>query len=161
MMNQNMSTMNNDKMMQNMNMGNGMNSMMSSGANSMMNSSMNSMMSSNMNSQMNSMNMNQGMMGMMGQGMNYNIMPKFRRDSSFILNINSPIIVPDHEHPLIFCFVKERQANLKSWICNKCKLEIKNEQMIPSFYCTFCGYDLCQLCVGKYQLNELKVFVYG
>ena len=86
------------------------------------------------------------------------MIPNFRRDSSFILNINSPIIVPDHEHPLIFCFVKEREALSKSWICNKCKLEIKKEQMIPTFYCTFCGYDLCQLCVGKYQLNDLKVF---
>ena len=117
-MNQNQSILNNDKMMQNMNMGNGMNSMMSSGANSMMNSNMNSMMSSNMNSQMNNMNMSQGMMGqgmmgMMGQYMNFNN-PNFLRDSSFILNINSPIIVPDHEHPLIFCLVNERPANANS-----------------------------------------------
>jgi hypothetical protein len=108
--------MNNDKMMQNMNMGSmnsmmssGPSSMMSSGPNSMMSSGPNSMMSSGMNSQMNSMNMNQGMMGHINC-----VMSNIKRESRFILNINSPIIVPDHEHPLIFCLVIQRNAWAKS-----------------------------------------------
>ena len=140
-------------------------SMMSSGMNSqmqsmnmnqgMMGSGMNSMMSSGMNSQSQNMIMNQGMMGMGGLNMNC-VMANIKRDNSFIFNINSPIIVPEHDHPLIFCLVNERNLNIKSWICNKCKSEFNSS--IPSFYCTFCCYDLCESCVGKYQLNELKVF---
>jgi len=84
------------------------------------------------------------------------MMANIKRDNSFIFNINSPIIVPDHDYPLIFCLVNERNLNVKSWICNKCKSESNNS--IPSFYCIFCCYDLCESCIGKYQLNELKVF---
>ena len=118
--------MNNDKMMQNKNqsmMNSCMNSLMMSNGMNSQNQSMNMnqliiMMSSGMNSQRQNMNMNQGIMGKGWQNMN--LMANIKRNYSFILNINSQIIVPDHEHPLIFCFVNERNIQFKPWICNKC-----------------------------------------
>ena len=63
--------------------------------------------------------------------------------------INFPIKIDIHEHPLILC-ICQRQCE---WFCVFCSTSYKNT---PSFYCTYCDYDLCQKCLGEYRLNQVK-----
>ena len=60
-----------------------------------------------------------------------------------------------HEHPLIFCFALHRRKKCDGWTCNKCSKDFPNT--MPSFYCSFCDYDLCQYCIGSYQLSQFKL----
>ena len=69
------------------------------------------------------------------------------------LLINYPILVTAHEHPLLLCTCKR---NNKGWSCDECKLSFS--QNTPSFYCTYCDYDLCKKCLGNYKLNQIKPF---
>jgi hypothetical protein len=66
--------------------------------------------------------------------------------------INIPILIKNHEHPLLFCITKRTGE----WLCNKCHSNFKCD--IPSFYCTYCNYDLCQKCLGKKKLNQIKKY---
>lgn len=70
--------------------------------------------------------------------------------------INSPILVVDHSHPLIYCFSITRANCGNSWRCNKCMSSYTYD--IPSFYCGFCDYDLCKECLEKYTIGSVLVF---
>lgn len=65
--------------------------------------------------------------------------------------INFPIKIDEHEHPLLLC---NCQRNNNDWVCNKCSS--KYTSYTPSFYCTYCDYDLCQKCLGELKLNQIK-----
>ena len=73
--------------------------------------------------------------------------------------INSPILVADHSHPLIYCFTITRANCGNSWRCNKCSSSFTYD--IPSFYCAFCDYDLCKQCLEKYTIGNVLVFNYN
>ena len=79
--------------------------------------------------------------------------PKFYEMLSLI---NVSIQIDAHEHPLIFCFTPDRQNYGNSWACNKCFCNYKYQ--LPSFYCTFCDYDLCSNCLGIYKLNNINIY---
>ena len=64
--------------------------------------------------------------------------------------INFPIKIDAHEHPLLLCICKRPGG----WECDKCSNSYENT---PSFYCTYCDYDLCQKCLGEYKLNQVKI----
>ena len=69
--------------------------------------------------------------------------------------IIAPFKVTAHEHSLLFCFPLERREHSDGWTCNGCSKDFDNK--MPSFYCTYCDYDVCQICLGKYKLNEVKL----
>lgn len=73
--------------------------------------------------------------------------------------INSPIFVAEHSHPLIYCFTTTRANCGNSWTCNKCTSNFTYD--IPSFYCIFCDYDLCKQCLEKYTIGSVFVFNYN
>jgi len=82
-------------------------------------------------------------------------------DIDFISMINSPIRVKSHLHPLVYCFTKIRgkfivSGNHPSWNCNMCNNEFSID--VPSFYCTFCDYDLCAKCFGNNKINDVKFY---
>lgn len=69
--------------------------------------------------------------------------------------INTSILVNIHNHPLELCYTIERKNYGTGWNCNKCTKTFSYD--IPSFYCTFCDFDLCHNCLGEYRLNEIKI----
>jgi hypothetical protein len=82
--------------------------------------------------------------------------PNFQKDKSMMSNINAPIIIYCHPHPLVCCLTDERRNFSSSWKCNICSNSFSYD--IPSFYCTFCDFDICKNCIGKCPLNEIKIF---
>ena len=70
--------------------------------------------------------------------------------------INSPILVVDHSHPLMYCFSITRANCGNSWRCNKCMSSYTYD--IPSFYWAFCDYDFCKECLEKYTIGSVLVF---
>ena len=72
-------------------------------------------------------------------------------DNDISIFINFPIKIDEHEHPLLLC---NCQRNNNNWICNKCSSNYTS--CIPSFYCTYCDYNLCQKCLGELKLNQIK-----
>ena len=74
----------------------------------------------------------------------------------FLCLINNTIkIESQHPHPIIFCFTPERIKKGHNWNCNKCLYRYCSQ--FPSFFCTFCDYDLCQNCIGKYKINQVEI----
>ena len=65
--------------------------------------------------------------------------------------INFPILIDAHPHPLILSICQR-----ENWVCDKCSESYSPD--IESFYCTFCDYDLCKKCLGKYQLDNIKEY---
>ena len=76
------------------------------------------------------------------------------RDNNITSCINFPILIYDHLHPLLFCNCQRGRNCEKGWVCDKCSSNYSVDT--PSFYCTFCDYDLCQSCLGEYKLKEIK-----
>ena len=74
-------------------------------------------------------------------------------DDYIISLINFPIMIEAHKHPLLFC-TTERSGG---WKCNKCSSGFNSDE--PSFYCTYCDYDLCPNCLGNCKLNQIKKYV--
>ena len=70
--------------------------------------------------------------------------------------ITLPIIIKNHPHPLIFCKTLDRSKFGTSWNCNNCFEKYTYDQ--PSFYCTFCDYDICRKCVENLKLNEIHFY---
>ena len=71
--------------------------------------------------------------------------------------INFPIKIDEHEHPLLLCNCQRQNGNNqnnKGWKCDKCLTDYS--YCTPSFYCTYCDYDLCTKCLGEYKLNQIK-----
>jgi len=80
------------------------------------------------------------------------------QNNDYLINeINHSIIIKDHEHPLKLCYTYERRFYGDTWTCNKCLNKISYD--IPSFYCSFCDYDICKNCIGNYKLNEIKIHI--
>ena len=71
----------------------------------------------------------------------------FNNMTNILYLINQPIKVPYHaEHPLINCKTPGRAMTvISSWQCDNCKDNYSYN--VPSFYCTFCDFDLCQKCL--------------
>ena len=82
-------------------------------------------------------------------------MNSYRDNNNITSFINFPILISDHIHPLILCNC-QRGRNFKGWVCDKCSSNYSST--IPSFYCTYCDYDLCQNCLGEYKLKEIKKY---
>ena len=71
--------------------------------------------------------------------------------------LNFPIKIDEHEHPLLLCNCQRQTNNNqedKGWKCDKCSNDYP--RCTPSFYCTYCDYDLCSKCLGEYKLNQIK-----
>ena len=79
------------------------------------------------------------------------------QNKNIISLINSPIQINIHEHPLIYCCTKNRAGN--GWTCNKCLISYSYESY--TFYCTFCDFDLCENCLGMFQLNQILLYDYN
>ena len=73
-------------------------------------------------------------------------------NNDIISLLNFPILIKTHEHPLILCSTKRAEG----WSCDVCSSSFKSYQ--PSFYCTFCDYDLCKNCLGNLRINEIKKY---
>ena len=93
----------------------------------------------------------------MNNNMNLNNMNNSQM--SLLSLINSPILVSDHNHPLIYSFTLDRARFGDSWRCNKCSSIF--EYNIPSFYCIFCDFDLCEKCLLQHQLFEIILYDYN
>ena len=75
-----------------------------------------------------------------------------------------PILIPNHEHPLIHCFHPE------GFTCNnepeheilkkKGKIKIKQDpdKTSPSFFCSFCNYDICDDCFEQLELYKIVFY---
>ena len=69
--------------------------------------------------------------------------------------IREAVIIDSHAHPLYCCFTVERAAYSEVWTCRNCGNNYSFD--IPSFYCTYCDYDLCQDCLMKIPLGKIKM----
>ena len=78
---------------------------------------------------------------------------------SLLSLINSPVLVSDHNHPLIYSFTLDRAKFGANWRCNKCSSFFA--YTIPSFYCIFCDFDLCEQCLLKHQIFEVILYDYN
>ena len=78
---------------------------------------------------------------------------------SLLSLINPSILVPSHPHPLIYCLTIERYKHVKICYCNKCNNTIHIN--IPSFYCVFCDFDICEGCILSHHLSEITIFNYN
>ena len=79
-----------------------------------------------------------------------------KRPNKYLLinKIRDPIIIDFHAHPLCCCFTRERGAFSEFWTCKNCGNNYSFD--IPSFYCTYCDYDLCQNCLMGLPLGKIK-----
>ena len=71
-------------------------------------------------------------------------------------HINFSIQINSHEHPLQLCYPIARKSYGTGWICNKCSSNFSYDQ--PSFYCTFCDFDVCEKCLGEHKINEVNIY---
>ena len=78
---------------------------------------------------------------------------------SLLSLINSPFLVSDHNHPLIYSFTLDRAKFGTNWRCNKCSSSFAYN--IPSFYCIFCDFDLCEKCLLQHQIFEVILYDYN
>lgn len=83
----------------------------------------------------------------------------FNNKLSFLSLINSSILVQNHCHPLVYCLTIDRAKCGTNWSCNKCRTNYSYN--VPSFYCIFCDFDLCEGCVLKHHLFEIIIFDYS
>ena len=68
--------------------------------------------------------------------------------------INPPIYMKDiHLHPLIYSYSLDRNKYGSSWNCNICNSQFNYNN--PSFYCTFCDFDLCPNCLAEYKFDQI------
>ena len=123
---------------------NNMNSM--SNNNPMFNNNM--MMQNNNNPMFNNNMMMQNMPNVSNNG-------NSQRDFSMTSNIITPILIKEHKHPLVYCYQIDRKNRGITWLCNKCSSQYNWDA--PSFYCTYCDFDICRTCLGKYQLDDIRV----
>ena len=85
------------------------------------NQNMNQMFNASMSNNDIFMNNNNPMQNMMIQNNNNPFSNgNNQRDFSMTSNIITPILVPNHQHPLIYCYQVERKNKGITWICNKC-----------------------------------------
>ena len=80
-------------------------------------------------------------------------------NSNIISQINYPIFLDAHFHPLVYCYTIDRPNFGDSWRCNKCGSNYTYD--IPSCYCTYCDFDLCLSCLEQYKLNQVLSYDYN
>ena len=99
--------------------------------------------------------------GMMPMPMNSMMINPINTNSmiNIISLINSPIFIDAHIHPLILCLTKARANCGTTWKCNKCSGVFSYD--IPSFYCSFCDFDLCKKCLENYNVGNVFVYNYS
>ena len=78
---------------------------------------------------------------------------------SLLSLLNSSILVQNHAHPLIYCYTLDRAKFGKSWRCNKCGSNYLHDK--PSFYCVFCDFDVCELCIFQLKLCDIILYDYN
>ena len=78
------------------------------------------------------------------------------KDYDLLSFLNTSIIISEHNHPLLFVFTLDRSKEGTNWTCNTCYANYKYN--IPSFYCTSCDFDVCQNCLAKHRLDEIKSY---
>lgn len=76
-------------------------------------------------------------------------------DFSLTSNLINGILIKFHPHPLIYCYQIERKNKGITWKCNLCFRDYNWEA--PSFYCTYCDFDACRNCLGKFQLDDISI----
>ena len=79
-----------------------------------------------------------------------------KHDYNITSFINFPILIDAHDHPLLLSFCERQTNNSTGWSCDKCKKNYNYDT--PSFYCTYCDFDLCQKCLSDYKLNQIKIY---
>ena len=97
------------------------------------------------------------MYNMNNMNMNNNNINNNKR--SILSIINAPILVLDHNHPLIYSFTLDRAKFGSTWRCNKCTSIFPYN--VPSFYCIFCDFDICEKCLLQYQLYNVILYDYN
>ena len=70
--------------------------------------------------------------------------------------IDSPIFIALHNHPLIYCFTFQRANWGTSWKCNCCSNVYTYN--IPTFYCTFCDFDVCENCIANCCCGQIFIY---
>jgi hypothetical protein len=73
--------------------------------------------------------------------------------------ISSSVMIIDHPHPLYNCIVSQRMSYSQFWTCSKCRCNYLN--LVPSFYCTLCNFDICQKCLMQYPLYQIELYDYS
>ena len=82
------------------------------------------------------------------------MMQNGQNDFSLISNLFTSITVRNHQHPLLYCYQIDRQTTGTTWSCDLCKTAYNWD--VPSICCTFCDFDICRACMGKFQLDDIK-----
>jgi hypothetical protein len=60
--------------------------------------------------------------------------------------------ITNHQHELIFSNYSMKSGYGKGgWICDICRKSF--EYNFPNFYCSLCGFDVCDVCYNKYKCN--------
>lgn len=67
--------------------------------------------------------------------------------------IESRIICPLHEHPLVYCW-ENTNDDTKEWFCKKCNTFYNIN--VCFFYCTACDYHFCQKCFLNCKVKDVK-----
>ena len=80
---------------------------------------------------------------------------------------SSPILIPNHEHPLIHCF----HPNESGFTCNnpdhekinanklnEKKQKGEEKEILRSFFCSFCDYDICDNCFRELELYKIVFY---
>ena len=95
------------------------------------------------------------MMGNMANNMMMNNNSNMNFENMNLIEfINLSIIINHHPHPLLFCNTLDRSNYGTNWTCNICFTNFTYDQ--PSFYCTFCDFDVCKNCIGNLKINDIK-----
>ena len=59
--------------------------------------------------------------------------------------------ISNHQHELIFSSHSMKSGYGKGgWICDICRKSF--EYHVPNFYCSLCGFDVCDVCYNKYKM---------
>ena len=97
------------------------------------------------------------MIGNMGNNMMMNNNSNINFESMNLIEfINLSILINNHPHPLLYCNTLDRSNFGTNWTCNVCFLNYTYDH--PSFYCTFCDYDMCKNCIGNLKINDIKFY---
>ena len=79
-----------------------------------------------------------------------------KANNNLISLINFSVLINAHEHPLQLCYPLGRKSFGTGWTCNKCSTCFSYDE--PSFYCTFCDFDVCKKCLAEYRFNEINIY---
>ena len=90
---------------------------------------------------------------------NMNIYNENNKQKRLLSKFNEPVLILEHNHPLIYSFTLERAKFGTNWRCNKCTFLFPYDK--PSFYCIFCDFDICEKCFIQNQLCNITICDYN